>query len=307
MIVVDLSTVLWSGVYAQAKNGRIDDDLIRHIILNSLRSVRAKYGKKYGELVICADGRKYWRKELNPYYKASRKKARDKSKLDMAAIFHGFDQIKEDLRETFPYTYIEMDRAEADDIIGVMCRKYSSKDNPCLIYSSDHDFWQLQQYQGVTQISPQTKREVTQHLSHKLFLREHIIIGDSGDGVTNVFSPTETLVTEGVRQKSVSKKKLATWITMTPEEFCADTGVSMERYKLNQDLVDLSKTPQDIVDEIVGQFLIGKKTPIGGWSSKLLRYFSKHKMKIMMNYLNDFVMPVRQKIEERTGDLDEFF
>jgi len=309
VILVDLSQIMWAGIHAQA-GGRVklDEDLIRHIILNSLRSVRARYAKQYGELVICADGHDYWRKGINKYYKSNRKKARDKSTMDFKAIYGALTQIKEDLKEVFPYSYIEVAGAEADDIIGAMCRLYSSKDNPCFIYSSDHDFYQLRRYPGVTQIAPTTKKEVLYDMSPKDYLREHVIRGDGGDGVANVLSDVDTLATEGKRQKTIYKKKLNEWLTMTPEEFCKDAGITMERYKLNEDQVDLSKTPKELVDKMVEQFNIEKKTPLGGWGNSILRYFMKHRMRVMTDSLNDFVSKARPaKYVEATGGLSDFF
>lgn len=298
-----------SGIHAQA-GGRvkIDDILVRHIVLNSIRAVRVKHGKKYGEIVICADGRNYWRKEINPFYKGQRAGARKKSKLDFTSIFKSFDVVKKELIEVFPYKYIEANRAEADDVIGVLARKYSSLENPCLIWSADHDFRQLHQYPGVSQISPMTKKEVFRdELSPKQYIMSHTISGDAGDNVTNLFSDTDTFMTEGKRQKSVSKKKLAEWVKLTPEEFCAETGVTMERFRLNERLVDLSKTPQDIVDDIVSQYEKEQKPVIGGIGNKILRYFMNNNMKVMTDSLNDFVFKVKQPTQEEKGNLAAFF
>jgi len=308
LILLDLSQIMWAGIHAQT-SARVkpDEDLIRHIILNSIRSTRVKYAKEYGEVVICADGRNYWRKKVNPYYKSNRKKARDKSTMDFAAIFGALDQIKKDLREEFPYSYIEVDGAEADDVIGALCRLYASRDNPCLVYSADHDFYQLRRYEGVYQISPTTKREVKYDLTPKEYLMEHRIKGDSSDGVTNVFSDPDTLATEGKRQKAVSSAKLAKWVNMSPEEFCADAGVTMERYLLNDIQVDLAKTPQELVDQIAEQYEMKKKTPLGGWGNRILRYFMKHQMRVMTNSLPDFTFPAKEPVYNKPGALDEFF
>jgi hypothetical protein len=51
----------------------VDRDLVRHMVFNSLRMYKKKFGNKYGDMVICCDDKNYWRKEIFPYYKASRK------------------------------------------------------------------------------------------------------------------------------------------------------------------------------------------------------------------------------------------
>ena len=90
MILVDLNQVMISNLMMQIggkKNIQPEENLIRHMVLNSLRMYRAKFGKKYGELVICCDDKDYWRRELYPYYKIHRKKDRDESALDWNMIF----------------------------------------------------------------------------------------------------------------------------------------------------------------------------------------------------------------------------
>jgi len=307
MILIDLSQIMWAGIYAQGNSyTKIDDDLIRHIILNSIRSTRKKFASKYGEIVICCDGKNYWRKKINPYYKANRKKARESSKIDMEVVFSSMDKIKEELKTVFPYKIIEVEGAEADDVIGTLCQRYASRETVAII-SSDHDFAQLKKYGNVVHISPKTKKEIVETMSPDLFLKQHIIIGDSGDGIANLLSDIDTLVTEGKRQKPISKKKLAEWVNMTPEEFCAETGVSIDRYRLNEKLVDLSKTPDELKQQIIAVYESEKKTPIGGWGNRILNYFIKNRMKVMTDYLDDFTFRVKSPRPDNPVSLENFF
>jgi len=55
-------------------------------------------------------------------------------------------------------------------------------------------------------------------------------------------------------------------------------------YNRNQMLVDLTKTPQDIKDEIISSY----ERQQGGDKSQLLNYFIKHKMKNMLEVMADF-------------------
>ena len=118
MILVDLNQVLLSGLMAQIasqKGTKLDEDLVRHLILNILRMHIKNFRKEYGEVVLCCDNRKYWRKEFFPFYKAGRKKAREKSDLDWHIIFDMLAKFKIELKENFPYKVIDVEGAEADE------------------------------------------------------------------------------------------------------------------------------------------------------------------------------------------------
>jgi hypothetical protein len=116
MILIDLNQVLLAGLMAQIANqkGKLDENLIRHMILNIIRMHVRNFKSEYGEVVLCCDNRKYWRKEYFPFYKASRKKNREKSDLDWHLIFDMLAKFKVELKENFPYKVIDVDGAEAD-------------------------------------------------------------------------------------------------------------------------------------------------------------------------------------------------
>ena len=77
MILVDLNQVLISNLMAQTR-GQFDDlpdkDMLRHMVLNSLRGYNLKFKDEYGTPVLCADGANTWRKDIFPNYKFKRKK-----------------------------------------------------------------------------------------------------------------------------------------------------------------------------------------------------------------------------------------
>ena len=125
------------------KDNVVQEDMVRHMVLNSLRSYRTKFFKDYGELVICYDGRNYWRKEIFPYYKQNRKKSRESSNLDWDSIFQTLNKIRDEIKENFPYKTIEVMNAEADDIIASLVFDMSKNPLPknILIISSDKDFF----------------------------------------------------------------------------------------------------------------------------------------------------------------------
>lgn len=146
MILVDFSTLAVSNLLADIQSKRIqielDDDLMRHNILNTLRSYNVKFRKEYGRMVLCMDSRRYWRKDVFPQYKMNRKKDREKSKLDWNNIYRILNMVKQEIKDFLPYQIIEVDGAEGDDCIAVIS-KIVSENEKVLIISGDHDMLQL--------------------------------------------------------------------------------------------------------------------------------------------------------------------
>jgi len=287
MILVDLNQVMISNIMMQpglSKN--VDENLIRHMVVNSLRGYNVKFKQKYGDIVICSDDKNYWRREVFPYYKASRKKDREASPYNWALIFEVLHKIKDELKENFPYVVLQTSGAEADDIIGAICNKYGKtlrtpETENILILSSDKDFMQLQRYVNVEQFSPMAKKFIKPECNAKMFLLEHIIRGDRGDGIPNILSSDDTFVTEA-RQRPINKKKLNIWLDQDPEEFC-NTDM-LRNFSRNSMLIDLTKIPQTLQSQIIEQFESTEKRD----RSKLFNYFMKHKMKQLMEHLQEF-------------------
>jgi 5'-3' exonuclease len=258
----------------------INEDLIRHMVLNSLRMYHMKFGEKYGPLVVCADNRHYWRKDIFPYYKASRKKTRDNSGLDWHLIFDSLNKIRDEIAAFTPYRVINVNLAEADDLIGVIAKKEHTAEK-ILILSGDHDFQQLQKYKNIEQYAPIQKKFMTTENPIE-FLREHIMVGDAGDGIPNFKSPDNTFVA-GLRQTSISKKDLARWIKEPkPENFCDIKMLS--GYKRNQQLIDLDFIPKDLQKTIVELW----ETPYKESRKNLLNYFIKFKLSLLLDHIGEF-------------------
>lgn len=297
IILVDYSQVALSGIltFQRELKGNEEEvkNLIRHVTLSTIKSFKKKYGKEYGEMVICCDGRKYWRKEVFEHYKASRKKNREASDLDWKLIFDTLSEMREDLAKHFPYRVLHIDRAEADDIIACMTSYVQTNDlvvtglveeaQKVLILSSDKDFKQLQLYDGVKQWSPMQKKYVTATRKEiRDFMVEHIVKGDSGDGVPNVLSKDDVFVI-GERQKVVSAKRLAEFIE-NGEAACR-TDEEKRNYARNQTLVDFTFIPQDVRESIVNAYLNNKPT---GDKMSIMNYLIEHKCRLLLDDLEDF-------------------
>lgn len=254
-----------------------DEDMVRHMILNSLRMYRMKFCDEYGELVLCYDSKHYWRRNYYPEYKHSRKKGRDSSSNDWNAIFTVLNAIKAELKEFFPYKYLEVYGAEADDIIAALAGELEFDNGKTLILSGDKDFIQLQKFRNVTQYSPITKKFVN-GVDPDIYLSEHVLKGDSSDGVPNVLSPDNTFV-DGIRQKPLSKKKIA---AMIDGDFPNDEV--KRNYQRNKKLIDLGESPPELFIEILKEY---QEAPEGD-RSKLLNYFTQKRLRNLVESIGEF-------------------
>ncbi len=281
MIIVDLNQVMISTLMMQIgnhKNIKLEEDLVRHMVLNSLRAHKVKFSAEYGEMVIACDDKNYWRKQVFPYYKANRKKEREASELDWNTLFESLNNIRQELKDYFPYKVIQIEHAEADDIIAVLVKEYHSQ-GKLLILSGDKDFGQLQKYPNVTQYSPVLKKYIS-CTNPDLFLKEHILKGDSSDGIPNFLSEDNVFVM-GIRQSPVTSKRLAGWILQEPEQFCNEA--MLRNYKRNQRLIDLEFVPDDIKTQTLEQYNTQIKD-----RSKLFNYFIQYQLKNLMEHINEF-------------------
>lgn len=283
MILIDLNQVLLAGLMVQIagqKNAVIEEGLVRHLALNIIRGHVKQFRQEYGEVVLCCDNRKYWRKDFFPFYKAHRKKNREKSSLDWNMIFNILGNLREDLKKYFPYKVIDVEGAEADDIIGTLAPMYAAEKTPVLIISSDGDFLQLQMYSGVKQYNPtQKKFVISQKPSDEL--KQKIITGDAGDGIPNILSPGDTFV-RGIRQKVMTEGRMTTFMSSDYDEYEEETArIGFSR---NQTLIDLRMIPADIKNAIIDTYNNTKPAP----RMRLMTYFMEKKLKNLMDVIEEF-------------------
>ena len=280
MILVDMNQISVASVMMHlhmTKQTAPDEDMVRHMILNSLRMYRMKFCDEYGELVLCYDSKHYWRRDYYPEYKHSRKKGRQSSSNDWDAIFAVLNAIKAELKEFFPYKFLEVYGAEADDIIAALAGELEFDNGKTLILSGDKDFIQLQKFRNVTQYSPITKKFVN-GVDPYTYLDEHVLKGDSSDGVPNVLSPDNTFV-DGIRQKPLSKKKIQ---AMIAGDFPNDEV--KRNYQRNKKLIDLKESPPELYIDILKEY---QEAPDGD-RSKLLNYFTQKRLRNLVESIGEF-------------------
>jgi len=284
MILVDMNQISLASVMMHlniTKRGSVDAGMVRHMILNSLRMYRERFFDEYGELVICYDSKHYWRRDIFPQYKASRKKTRDSSSHDWNDIFEFLNAFKDEMIEFMPYKVLEVYGAEADDIIYTLTHEFETDNGKTLILSGDKDFIQLQRYKNVTQYSPITKKFIDGMVWNE-YLDEHILRGDTSDGVPNVLSPDNTFV-DGLRQKPLGKKKIQSWVEHNIEDVLPNDEVK-RNFQRNKKLIDLTEAPQELFSEITKTWKEAKTNP----RSKLLNYFIQNRLSDLMDCIGDF-------------------
>ena len=281
MIILDYSAIAIAGIITQRMN--IDEQLIRHMILNSIRMYNKKYRDKYGQMVLACDNSS-WRKEVFPEYKHNRRKGREESSLDWANIFDIISCVRQEIKENFPYIVIHEERCEADDIIGTLVHNTQEfgQHEEVMIVSADHDFKQLQKFKNVSQFSPMTKKAVVEK-NPRLYLMEHILKGDAGDGVPNVLSADDTFV-KGDRQSPMTRKKMDAIIEDLEEGELLYAASWYRNYCRNKQVIDLSETPDDLKRNIINTFS-NYNLPS---KSKVLNYLIQKRCKLLIESIEDF-------------------
>jgi len=276
MILLDYSQIALSNIIVQKLN---DENMIRHMILNSIRMYNKRYRKEYGQMVICADGFNTWRKEYFPQYKANRKKNREESTIDWNEIFRILNTIREEIQQNLPYKVLHLEGCEADDCIAALALRTQDfgQDEPVMIVSSDKDFIQLQKFKNVKQFSPIQKKMVTDK-NPRLYLTNHILKGDTGDGIPNIKSDDNCLV-EGRRQSPVTAKFIDNFIANDnlPEEL-------LRNYQRNKKLIDLTEIPDPVVEKIIYNYDNQKLAP----KMKVLNYLIKKRCNQLIDCVEEF-------------------
>lgn len=283
MIIIDYNGIAIGNIVVQRL--ALEENLIRHMILNSIRMYRQKFGKQYGEVVIVADGKHNWRKEVFPQYKAKRKEAREESNIDWNEAFRIINLIREEITENFPYKVMHVNGCEADDVIAHIALETQEfgKFEEVMIVSADKDFKQLHKYNNIKQYSPLLKKLIKEE-NPRTYLMEHIFRGDSGDGIPNVLSDDNVFV-EGRRQTPISKKKIEAWIAATDLESTLGPDI-YRNFMRNKKLIDLTETPDSIKQEIINTY--EAQDPSSN-KSKVFPFLIAKRCKLLLENVQEFI------------------
>ena len=278
MILIDFTQTVIAGLMAQLKSndGEINESMLRHMILNSIRNYQKRYSADYGQIVLCTDASNPWRRDYFPLYKANRKKSREADDKDWQLIFDTLHEVKMEIKENFPYKYMYVENCEADDIIAVLT-KHATED--VMIVSGDKDFQQLQKYDYVKQWSPNLNKEIYCE-DAQMFLEEHILKGDKSDGIPNILSNDDCLDL-GIRQTPLRKPVLEKYLRISIE----NDDKYYRNYLRNQTLIDFEFIPEDIENAILSEF--EKTEPVHG---RVLDYLTKHRLNQLIDNAGDFTL-----------------
>ena len=282
MIIFDFNQVAISNLMEQIGSSKtaVDESLVRHMILNTIRTYVKKFKDNFGpEVIIACDNKNYWRRGVYPHYKAGRKKAREASGHDWNTIFDCLNKIRDELKQYSPYKVVEVETCEADDVIATLVQKYSATQK-IMILSSDKDFAQLQRYPNVEQYSPILKKFIKEPLP-LLQLKQLVIRGDKGDGIPNILSADDCFVT-ATRQKPITEAKIITWLNQEPKDFCNDE--MLRNYSRNETLIDLTKIPQNLSEQILHSYENAK----GKSKQEFMNYMIANRLKNLIEVLDDF-------------------
>ena len=231
-------------------------------------------------MIICCDGENNWRKDYFPYYKMNRKKNQEDSDVDWDVVYGGLNTTKKEIKDGFPYKTIEVDGAEADDVIGTLAKLSTYNEEKTVIVSNDKDFFQLHS-PFVSQWRPKAKSIFT-HQDPNGFLKEQILRGDSSDGIPNIKSDDDTFVDPDKRQKKMMKADVPKMLCWTMDDFRA---VGMDyNYSRNEELIDLGYTSEEIMNEV----MIQEGTPVKMNKAKMVKFFLKNGLRYHHERINDF-------------------
>lgn len=315
LILVDFNQIALANIFifmGDLKNADEKEmlDICRHGIINTLISYKKKFGAEYGDLIITADAGNYWRKDVFPEYKANRYKDKEESDFNWELAWKCLNQVRDEIQAIFPWRFLRVKRCEADDIIAVLC-KYSQDNEyitsglidepqPMLIISSDGDDAQLGIYENIRQWCPKKKTYLPRKSKKdlKLYMVDHVVKGDTGDGVPNIFMRSTFFLDrkEKERQKTVTQKILDSFlehgidaIDLLPKEKDESEKDYQERlkqirmrYVQNKTVVLFEHIP-DYISESILQYY--HDNPSTGTLDNVRKYFIKNRMRLLMEEL----------------------
>jgi hypothetical protein len=281
-ILIDLNQIMISNIMQHLKgNDLYNEGLIRHMVLNSLRKYNADYSADYGKIIVCCDSVHYWRRDFFPNYKIHRRGDREESSIDWDSLHKTFDKLRKEFKENLPYKVIDVPGTEADDVISILTKNLHSE-GPILIISSDKDFLQLQKYPNVAQYSPIQKKFITTD-DPVMYLKEHIIRGDKGDGVPNILSDDDCIIDKR-RQKSILSEKVDLWTKSDDYTTFCSTENMQKNYKRNEMLIDLTMIPASYETAVMEAYKNVTKHP----KEKMIGYLAKYSLTDLLSKVEEF-------------------
>jgi len=278
MILIDNSQLFFSSYFSHGHvTGEVNDNLVRHTLLSQYARINNKYRSRFGDIVICNDADNYWRKDIYPGYKQQRKEQKEKNdSVDWALLYKTFDKIRDEIRDNLPYKSLRVHRCEADDIMYVLCKHYSSTEK-MLIVSSDKDMMQLMKFKNVSIYSPKTDAIIKSIGNLDDLLFSHVLRGDAADNIPNVLTSTDAFLIKKERQKPMTAKRIV--------EFSQNNSLmDQNNLKRNRSLIDMSYIPIEFENNILKKF----EEAVPSDRKNIFDYLVSKKMKLLLESVESF-------------------
>lgn len=227
----------------------------KNMMLRSLKKIFKEH--EASKVIICLEGHGNWRKQYYPEYKANRVGAREASKIDFDAFFKAQDEFVGNLAALLSNVqFLRVPHAEADDLIGVITKKYPNW--KITLISSDRDFYQLYKYSNYRQYDA-IKGKYIEVLDPINYLLEKIILGDAGDNVPKLKAGVGPKTAEKIIN---SEEGLEEWLKLENLE---------AEFERNTTLISFDFIPEEVQNDIT--------KAVDAWKG------TKFKPSEMMNFL----------------------
>jgi len=302
MLIIDMGMEIHKTVFGNEDKFKKDElgnvpnyDIFAFYLLSSILYKINLFGcSKENPVVIAVDSRKNWRKDyfesikqkyftnygakidLDDYgYKINRKKD---SKYDWNKIYEIANDVIDVLDKSTDVAVVRVERAEADDVIGVCAKYEANKGKQVYISSSDKDFRQLLiNCKNIHLWHPITKSWIEEEDPVR-FMQILYLTGDPGDDVPQ----TKPRMGPGTALKTIPN---------LPGLLAVDKDFRF-RYETNLKLINFDFIPQDIQDDILKEY---NKNHLQYSQMELLDFFSKYKIVQLIDRVNQFMLYDRRE------------
>ena len=271
VLFFDMHNLLFRSIFIGVAQDPLDKNYTytKFLILNGLMRNIQKF--KPTKVIIASDARNYWRKNVYPEYKAQRKAAREKSKVNFDEFFQVYNKFMEDLQEAFQnFMFLKIDTCEADDIIAVLTKEKYKSSNVINI-STDHDFYQLMKQKNYKQFDP-IKKKIVEHINPERELVMKILIGDKSDNIPAVKpkcgpATAAKMIEEGLDVSIVNQS-------------------IQDNFDRNKALIDFDMIPEEIKTKIIREYESYIINTFNG--SKVFNFFIKHRISFFIENMTEF-------------------
>lgn len=250
-VLVDMGNLLYRMFYTEwATEGEFNEEFARHLVLNSLLSIRKKFESGTYKHIIMAFDMSSWRREVFPPYKWRRRnKDADKQteeQKEMGEMVMDFvSTISNELVDHLPFLSVKIGGAEADDVIAVLAKEFSRAGSHVVVISSDSDFPQLMHHKGVRLWDPFKTTFVKLEGKPIDYLMEKVIRGDSKDDVPNAISDDDVFMDPNKKQNAVSAKRYGLISKAVKHVHSGDLDVSSFNTEMNLVVEDMGIWKKD--------------------------------------------------------------